>query len=92
MNAFKPSGGIVETERWGKRFYHISTDEVYGSLETGFVTGNYSLIQIPLIQHLKPVPIILCVRMVKLTVTVCVNQLFEQYGPFIFPENGSVVY
>jgi hypothetical protein len=67
--------------------------EVYGSLEQVLLPENYSLIQIPLIQHLKPVPIILCVRMgMKLTVTVCVNQLFEQYGPFIFPESGSVVY
>ena len=44
----------------GKCFYHISTDEVYGSLgEEGLFTEETPMIQGVLIQHLKLAQIIL---------------------------------
>lgn len=44
----------------GKLFYHVSTDEVYGSLgNEGFLPKKHLTIRIRLIQHQKQHPIIL---------------------------------
>jgi nucleoside-diphosphate-sugar epimerase len=41
LNAAKRSGKIINE---GKRFYHISTDEVYGSLGEGLFTETTAIL------------------------------------------------
>lgn len=64
LNAFK----ALHKNNWaGKRFYHISTDEVYGTLgETGLLKSQRHTIPTHHILLRKPVQTILCVLMAKL--------------------------
>jgi dTDP-glucose 4,6-dehydratase len=60
----------------GKRFYHISTDEVYGSLGAeGLFTETTATI-LPSVFRLQASSDHFVHAMVKLMVTVCFTQLF----------------
>ena len=62
LNALKIYGMMILQ---GKLFYHVSTDEVYGSLgETGYLQKQLLMIQTHHILHLKQVQIILLELMV----------------------------
>jgi hypothetical protein len=66
MNLLNAAKTIWKDDLEGKRFYHISTDEVYGSLGAeGYLQKRQPMILILLILHPKRAQITLLGLMVK---------------------------
>ena len=84
LNAFKE----LHKNNWiDKRFYHVSTDEVYGSLgETGLFEETHPMTLTRHILPQKQAQIILYELMEKPMDALCDTNCSNNYGPNQFPE------